>query len=113
MTEITIINIDDKPVKRYGFEFQPDEAKNIDSSTIIAYSLMEMSLTLQRINKKLGKIVDINSIEHIHTIQDRNFGKPQSIIIDNFPDTDPWIIRKIKQYNERRRFKKRMRQLNK
>lgn len=106
MSLIKIKNIDEDPVRRYGEEFKPGETIEIPTDTIIAYSLMELSLSAKRINDKLGKIVHMDSVEHIHTITDRNFGKSQNIYIQNLPDNDPWLVRKYKEYKKRKEWNK-------
>lgn len=106
MSLIAIKNIDEQSVKRYGENFAVGEVKDIPSDTIIAYSLMEISLSMKRINNKLGDMLNMTHIEHIHTLTDRNFGKPQNIFVQNFPDPDPWIVRKYKQWKKNRDWKK-------
>lgn len=115
MSSILITNIDETPVRRYGNTFNPGETVKIDTETISAYSLMEISRNTQSIARSLRKISGIAEDRRYEEIHDNLNKTYRRIVISNASDfkQDPWVVRKINAWKIRRRYNKQLKARNK
>jgi len=98
MAMIEIKNISEYDNRKYGQTFIPGETKLIDSEIINSYSLMEISLALQRISNNFNKEVSYRDMDR-HLNFYKEYKEPR--IIENFIHekeyfiNKPWLIFKI------------------
>jgi hypothetical protein len=79
---ITVTNADEKPVRRYGRTIEPGEHVPVPDEEILAYSSMEIALTLQVIARKLSSI-EARDAERFHLeMNDRLQGRVPRFVVE-------------------------------
>lgn len=94
MEYITIKNVDDQVVRKYGLEFQPGESKEISSDVLLAYSAMEISKGIQYI------------VSHMPRQKPKRIQTHEIIPVKTDIISDPWIVRVYKTWRDSRRWNK-------
>lgn len=114
MGKITITNQTDEVARKYGQDIKPHSSLEYDSDVVLAYSAMEISRALRYINVKLGNIDRRLDRQELWGSDGIKRSQQQYVYIQNFDDMklhDPWLIRKYKEWKQKRADRKRLQEL--
>ncbi len=78
---VAVTNADERPVRQFGQEIAPGATAYIDTEVALAYSVMEISLALQYIVRKLGEVERRDEQRFSLWMEDRRRGG-QSVILN-------------------------------